>query len=222
MDWRDYIILALEELSNHTGGLGYSLADIYASVERIRTSELGDDSWKTDTWKEMIHSTIENYCDTSEVFDVNSLNLFVCVANGIWGLDCDYKETPFIPYGMTEPNTAHKRGKLIEYKARRYKRSYALPRLLRRLHNDTCQISGDRLCGTRGTSYAEVHHIMPLSSGGPDITDNMVVVTPNMHALLDRFMCPIDIKTICSHIQHEIRSEFVEWHNHQYNQILKK
>lgn len=78
------------------------------------------------------------------------------------------------------------------------------------------------LKGTRGKSYAEVHHIMPLRVGGADITENMLVVTPNMHALLDRFMCPIDADKVRAHVQHTIRPEFIEWHNHQYHQMPLK
>lgn len=40
-----------------------------------------------------------------------------------------------------------------------------------------CELCGD-------TRNLEVHHIIPLSVGGPDIEDNMIVVCYKCHALL--------------------------------------
>lgn len=54
------------------------------------------------------------------------------------------------------------------------------------IHDFRCQISGDRLSTPDGP-YAEACHIRPVGSphNGPDIVDNVLCLSPNMHVLFD-------------------------------------
>lgn len=53
------------------------------------------------------------------------------------------------------------------------------------LHNSggTCELCGRQgpFVGTDGSRFLELHHVVPLSEGGPDTTENAVALCPNCH-----------------------------------------
>jgi 5-methylcytosine-specific restriction endonuclease McrA len=62
--------------------------------------------------------------------------------------------------------------------------TYAYKRDLDSLGKLECEVCGWRLVGARGDFYGlEAHHIRPLSHGGQDEADNLVVLCPNHHAM---------------------------------------
>jgi putative restriction endonuclease len=65
-------------------------------------------------------------------------------------------------------------------------RSTAVGEWVKRLHDFTCQICGNRLV-TMGGAYAEACHIKPLGRphNGPDIPENILCLCPNCHVLFD-------------------------------------
>ena len=80
--------------------------------------------------------------------------------------------------------------------ARVRKRNTRAAAALKRLYNNTCQITGtDYLFKKRdGTYYVEAHHLIPLGDGGADDPRNMVVVSPQLHKMLHHAKVgPIDL-----------------------------
>ncbi|TDD31855.1 hypothetical protein E1286_44300 [Nonomuraea terrae] len=69
---------------------------------------------------------------------------------------------------------------------RRIIRDNALSRLIKTLHDHTCQICGTRLLLPHGP-YAEGAHIRPLGSphDGHDVAGNLLCLCPNDHVLFD-------------------------------------
>jgi len=103
---------------------------------------------------------------------------------------------------------------------------------LKRRYDDQCQVCGCRLEQGDGAGYSEVHHIKPLgrSHNGPDTPSNMLVLCPNHHADFDNGMLQIDSDeysiehvyddsvdgtTLYCLPDHEIATEFIEYHNTQ-------
>jgi HNH endonuclease len=66
-------------------------------------------------------------------------------------------------------------------------RDSAAARRLKALYDYRCQICGERIELGFSSFYAEAHHIRPLGGphGGTDTQDNMLVVCPTHHAMLD-------------------------------------
>lgn len=62
-----------------------------------------------------------------------------------------------------------------------YARNAALAALMRELQEDRCEVCGGRFKTRSDGWYSEVHHILPLSIDGPDLSENMVVVCPTCH-----------------------------------------
>ncbi|MDN7245571.1 HNH endonuclease [Planococcus shenhongbingii] len=99
---------------------------------------------------------------------------------------------------------------------------------LKELYDNKCQVCGQKLKVGYKEFYSEVHHIQPLGKhNGPDIQDNMIVVCPNHHTLLDKGTISIDIaKKKVIHflpedelngksllIKHRIRKEYIDYHD---------
>jgi 5-methylcytosine-specific restriction endonuclease McrA len=47
-----------------------------------------------------------------------------------------------------------------------------------------CQLCGFVFRKANGEDYAESHHVIPLSEGGPDTDDNLLVLCPNDHKMI--------------------------------------
>lgn len=108
-----------------------------------------------------------------------------------------------------------------------YKRNRNLVEELKRLHDNKCQICGQKLnLGDR--FYSEVHHIHPLHLKGPDITENMIVLCPNHHILFDKGAISLELnmlnKANIKYIDgieeeiwlsedHRISQEYIDFHN---------
>jgi predicted restriction endonuclease len=95
----------------------------------------------------------------------------------------------------------------------RIKRNQKLVDEIKLQYDFTCQICGEQLKIRSDVYYSEVHHIKPLGSkhNGPDISDNMLSVCPNHHALLDLGAIEIDLQKLLK--KHNIRKDFIEYHN---------
>jgi predicted restriction endonuclease len=66
-------------------------------------------------------------------------------------------------------------------------RDNALSRFLKYLYESQCQVCGFSFPLPSGGLYVECHHIRPLGNPhlGPDIENNMLVLCPNHHAMMD-------------------------------------
>jgi hypothetical protein len=76
-------------------------------------------------------------------------------------------------------------------KTRTFRRSPVLSALLKTKYSDKCQICHTTYETKRGF-FTDTHHLKPLRAGGTDTPDNIVVVCPNHHRVLERS----DIKVI--------------------------
>jgi hypothetical protein len=100
---------------------------------------------------------------------------------------------------------------------------------IKAIYRNKCQICGVQLDIGNGQSYSEVHHIRPLGSphNGPDVSENMIVVCPDHHAMFDRGAISIDLarksalhKNIMNPIHgkkililHHIEESYITYHN---------
>jgi len=68
----------------------------------------------------------------------------------------------------------------------RFLRGVLAPTLLKELHDYKCQVCEFNFRKEDGSYYAEVGHIVALENGGTDTPDNMAVLCPNHHKILDK------------------------------------
>ncbi|MCG8449774.1 MAG: hypothetical protein MI725_09370 [Pirellulales bacterium] len=103
----------------------------------------------------------------------------------------------------------------IETTTFRILRDTALARQIKELHQHQCQICGLAIELPDGCHYAEAHHIQPLGAphDGPDIGANIIVLCPNHHAMCDYGVIALDMAQLRIHPEHEIGSEFIDYHN---------
>jgi hypothetical protein len=102
-----------------------------------------------------------------------------------------------------------------EARVNRIIRDTAIVRRLKRLHDHRCQRCGLRLELDDGSAYSEGHHLKPLGSphDGPDVPENLIVLCPNCHALLDLCGVSLETKSLRLHRQHKLGKQYVEYHN---------
>ena len=65
-----------------------------------------------------------------------------------------------------------------------YVRNSALADTLKSCYDHHCQVCGNDFEPTYGAPFAESHHIQYLREGGPDISQNIVVLCPNHHRIV--------------------------------------
>ncbi len=101
--------------------------------------------------------------------------------------------------------------------ARTYRiiRDTALVRRLKRAHDHTCQVCRLRLELRNGQGYSEGHHLHPLGSphNGPDVEENLLIVCPNCHALLDYCALPLLMEELDLGPSHRVGETYLEYHN---------
>ncbi|GAA4924201.1 putative restriction endonuclease [Nonomuraea thailandensis] len=113
---------------------------------------------------------------------------------------------------------------------RRIIRDNALSRLIKALHDHTCQICGIRLLLPQGP-YAEGAHIRPLGSphDGHDVAGNLLCLCPNDHVLFDQSAIVVDddlvvldrltgeskgiLRTVTGH---EVDTQYLAYHRNSY------
>ena len=164
-------------------------------------------------WQAIVRRAIETNSSDSENFHGRAeSDIFYSVegiGHGVWGLREQLLSTP--DASDVEPPEPSRR---IREKRYRVLRDTALARRLKELHRDSCQICGVRLQLSDRT-YSEAHHIKPLGMphNGPDIAENLLVLCPNDHALLDYGAAELDLATLRQQPSHHIASVYVSYHN---------
>ena len=71
-------------------------------------------------------------------------------------------------------------------------RSRRLTARLQELYNGRCQLSGWTPRKQYGHNLCHAHHVQWLSRGGEDRFENLVLVSPNLHAAIHRCDAPLD------------------------------
>ena len=109
-------------------------------------------------------------------------------------------------------------------------RNSALSERVKRIHDFSCQVCGERL-ESPGGPYAEAAHIKPLGrpDDGPDIEQNLLCLCPNHHKLLDKGGILIEpdltvryqykgqgIGPLKLNSRHVVGQEFLEWHRQRW------
>lgn len=86
---------------------------------------------------------------------------------------------------------------------------------LKNLYDNTCQLCATRLKIADNLFYSEVHHIKSLGMphNGPDTVNNMIVVCPNCHVLLDFKAIEIDKTKLKMLEPHKVEETFIDYHN---------
>ena len=79
--------------------------------------------------------------------------------------------------GTRIPKTASRTG-------RSYVRNQALAESLKLYYGNRCQICLQDFSTSYGVSLAEAHHIESHRDGGPDVSQNLIVICPNHHGLI--------------------------------------
>ncbi len=66
-----------------------------------------------------------------------------------------------------------------------------------------------------GRKYAEAHHIIPLGNPhrGPDIKENLLVLCPNHHVMLDYGAIELQTEKLFLLKNHNLQTRFITYHN---------
>jgi predicted HNH restriction endonuclease len=206
--WLDDIVKAIEI----RGGVA-SLSEIYEELKLIRPN-LARTRPEEGYWQATVRRTIESHSSDSQNFEGSRArnDIFYSVegiGRGIWGLREETRYTPnAFDLEHPEPTT---RTRVETY---RVLRDTALARRLKELHQDSCQICGVQLQLSDRT-YSEAHHIKPLGKphNGPDVAENILVLCPNDHALLDYGAMKIDLTQLQQNPTHQVAPQYVSYHN---------
>lgn len=203
--WLADITQALANL----GGIAH-YDDLYPEVRKVRETALPE------SWKQIVQRTIQGHSADSDGFKGN--NVFYSVkgiGSGVWGLRSHLVSTP--PAVDLEPPSTPERLLIETY---RILRDTELARKIKTLHKNICQLCGQTVTLKDGATYSEAHHIKPLGSphNGPDIAENIVVLCPNHHVMLDYGAIRLEAKDLRSIQGHVIGNAYVAYHNeHVFN-----
>ncbi len=178
--------------------------DIYSEIEKIRTD-------LSINYRAVIRRTIQqNSSDSQSWLKRNDIFYSVeGIGKGIWGL------RTFTPQNLKEPKIKYFDGnespERRDYTVSRIIRDTDLSRRLKEQHNNTCQICSEQLQIKADRFYSEAHHIKPLGQphNGPDTEDNIIIVCPNCHVLLDNFK----IKLNNEYLTRKLSDQYITYHN---------
>lgn len=86
---------------------------------------------------------------------------------------------------------------------------------LKLLHKHRCQLCGQSITLRDGTQYSEAHHIRPLGTPhhGSDLRENILIVCPNHHVMLDYGVIELSLSSITKSRHHRISRKSIDYHN---------
>ncbi len=202
--WRDDIIQALQNI----GGIA-PLSEIYIAVQDIRPEPYPQ------SFKATIRGTIENSSSDSEKFKGNDIFFSAeGLGKGIWGLRSEVNNT-LKATDLELPADGQASPDKVLQETYRILRDTNLARQIKLLHNNKCQLCGEYIIINSAKRYSEAHHIMPLGRphNGPDISENILVLCPNHHAMLDYGAIKLKITEIKATTDRNIGQKYIEYHN---------
>lgn len=197
------IVAALETL----GGVA-SLAEIYLRVRELRAPP------HPVNLNANVRNAIESHSSDSKNF--SGADLFRSVngiRKGVWALRSSLLPTP--PASDLDISSGNQTPVWSAVMTYRIIRDTALAVQVKALHRGVCQLCGDHIDLPNGRRYSEAHHIRPLGQKhcGPDVPENLIVLCPNHHVLLDYGVIPRERAAINSSPKHTIADEFIDYHN---------
>ncbi|MBZ0148703.1 MAG: HNH endonuclease [Pseudorhodoplanes sp.] len=214
MSWLDWIQKALLNL----GGIA-ALPKLYVEIGNLRNKPLSHTDQAT------VRKEIERHSSDSEVWQEKQGLFFSIrgVGRGVWGLRSAIPASPVandsagsndLPEGQKNPT----RKKTFIF---RIIRDTEVTKALKKLHSHECQLCKTTITLGDGSAYSEAHHIRPLGNPhrGPDTPENIIVVCPNCHVLMDYFAINLDPKKFTSRDGHKISPEFVNYHNDHHAKL---
>ncbi|KAA9352923.1 HNH endonuclease [Larkinella humicola] len=80
----------------------------------------------------------------------------------------------------------------VEDEETRFVRGGLFKRLIPKVYDFTCAISGMKVIAVDGSSLVEACHIVPISISGDDKVTNGIALCPNLHTAFDRGMISVD------------------------------
>lgn len=205
--WREDVITALES----QGGVA-NLADIYRIVKSYRNTV-------PKSYDAIIRRTLESASSDSHAWDKKNDIFYSAdgIGEGVWGLRSNQKETPNAtdinePENISGGSRQPGRSAIQTY---RVIRDTKLCRDIKKLHQHKCQFCSSTIELPSGEKYSEAHHIIPLGAPhhGPDTAENIIVVCPNHHAMLDYGVIKLNPLEVTLHPKHKISAQSVEYHN---------
>ena len=120
-------------------------------------------------------------------------------------------------FTISSPNAANLEASVdrVSVTIQRIVRDTALANHIKRLHNHYCQICGQTILKADGSGYSEGHHLQPLGGddNGPDISENIICVCPNHHAMCDFGAMALNMAELRLVDGHVIGQEFLDYHN---------
>lgn len=209
MRWWETVEKALENL-----GGSAPLKSIYDEVRSIRT-ELNLSTPKS--LEEVVRKELEyNSSDSSNWRQTRDIFFSVeGIGGGRWGIRKAIEE--HLQAIDLEVGSAPR----VEMMISRIIRDTVLSRKLKIMNKNICQICGSTITLPDGSRYSEAHHIIPLGRphNGPDVAENLIVVCPNHHAMLDFGCIAIDAGAVGMLAGHPISKKSIDYHN---STLLKK
>lgn len=204
--WLDDVTHGLESI----GGIG-SLSQIYEAIRLIRPLP------HPQSFTAIIRRTLESHSSDSEAFN-NKKDLFYSVdgiGSGVWGLRSYLADTPKaidIEFDLPTGNLEPQRAASTTY---RILRDTLLARKIKELYVHKCQICGLRIKLNNEKYYSEAHHIIPLGKQhkGSDTSENIIVLCPNHHVMMDYGLLKIEIDKLYVHPKHKLSEKSIEYHN---------
>ncbi|AXY57869.1 HNH endonuclease [Acinetobacter chinensis] len=204
--WLEDVIKGL----NNIDGIG-TLQEIYDAVSTLRPEP------HPKSYTAIIRRTLESNSSDSEAFNKKN-DLFYSVngiGGGIWGIRTSLNSTPVakdidnpdLPNGNQNPN----KSLTTTY---RILRDTQLAIKIKKLYNNKCQICNLTIPLKNGNFYSEAHHIIPLGKhNGSDTPENIIVLCPNHHVMMDYGLIPLKINEIYIHKKHNICKKSIKYHN---------
>lgn len=129
----------------------------------------------------------------------------------------DIEDEPFFQISSSDKLSDDEKERL-EYITKKYYRNSKIVKELKSEYNNCCQICGQQLIEHNNPlGYSEVHHIQPLFKGGKDIKENLLVLCPNHHTLMDMGVIALDPKDLIT--IHHI-DETSKLHNSKLQMVL--
>ena len=214
----------IEELINVYNELGGSARykEVYELIVRRGNVNL------TREWKASVRKTVEDHSSDSENF--KSLDIFKKIGKGHWGLrdqediqnhinQTSENRTPTkmleeLYIGQNDYNDIEETTRKLR-EINQINRNKRIVNILKLHYDYKCQICNTHLDLHSQEKYIEVHHLKPLGAphNGPDIIENMIVVCPNCHVLLDYKSIQISLESIKIKEPHIIDLQYLIYQN---------